>query len=329
MTKFYKLFFFNFVVMGTLISISSFSWFSMWMGMEINLISFIPIMKDNNSKSSESMSKYFIIQALASSILLLSIIMMNFSLMNWNMITPQSIMFFSLITKLGMAPTHFWLVEVVEGLNWWNCFWMLTWQKIAPFVFLMFLNKNLLIFYFSIIISTFISTIQGLGQISMRKIMTYSSINHMAWMMCSLMNNFIWCIYIFLYLITNFNLIMMFNKFKIFYINQIYNMNMNLMLKLFILLNFLSLSGLPPFIGFLPKWLTIMWMIENNFIFMPLLITTLTLISIFFYIRIMIPSMLNYMKMKKKINMKLNFYYLMFNFMFFSSLILLSWTNWM
>nr|YP_010117197.1 NADH dehydrogenase subunit 2 [Downesia tarsata]QPM99425.1 NADH dehydrogenase subunit 2 [Downesia tarsata] len=328
MTKFNKLFFLNFTLAGTMISISSFSWFMMWLGMEMNLMSFIPLMKCNSNKSSEAMSKYFIIQSLASSMLLLSIIMKNNMLLN-NSQLGDLIMFTSLIMKLGMAPMHFWLPEVAEGLKWSNCFMLLTWQKIAPFVFMIMSVKNSIMFITSIILSSLIGSIMGLGQISLRKMLAYSSINHMAWMMCSFMNNYIWIIYIVIYTMTNFNLMFYFSKLKIFYLNHIQTSSNNLFMSLFIMLNFLSLSGLPPLIGFLPKWLTVLWLVENNFLMLPLILIILTLMSIFFYIRVLFPMFLLSQNNKFYFNKNpINSMFLSFNLMILFSLIFLSWSSW-
>jgi NADH-ubiquinone oxidoreductase chain 2 len=56
---------------GILISISANSWLGAWIGLEINLISFIPLISSQeNIFTTEASLKYFIIQALASSTLL-------------------------------------------------------------------------------------------------------------------------------------------------------------------------------------------------------------------------------------------------------------------
>jgi NADH-ubiquinone oxidoreductase chain 2 len=91
------------------------------MGLEINLLSFIPLsIKSNNLFTSESLLKYFLTQALASCVLLFSIILFNFFIefnekINFLMIF---ILFnASLIMKRGVAPFHFWFPNVIEGLN--------------------------------------------------------------------------------------------------------------------------------------------------------------------------------------------------------------------
>nr|ATL63079.1 NADH dehydrogenase subunit 2 [Cassida circumdata] len=310
MNKFYKMMFFSMLMLSSLITISSYSWLMMWMGIEINLMSMIPLMmKKNNILSSESMMKYFIIQSLASTLLMFSILIMEINMiMFYNYQSMMMIIFqSSLIMKLGLAPFQSWLVEVMSGLTWMNCLIMLTWQKVGPMIMLMMTMKNSYLINLTIIMSSLISGIQGLNQISLRKIMAYSSINHMSWMMISFMSSsWTWTIYFIVYSLSNLNLILFLNKMNFFYINQINSMNNNKMLKMMIMMNFLSMSGLPPMIGFLPKWLTINYMIINNSMLLTFILIISTLMHIYFYIRIIIPSLT--MKTKEpKIYMNQNF----------------------
>nr|AOY39080.1 NADH dehydrogenase subunit 2 [Ericmodes sylvaticus] len=284
--------FMNTMMIGTLIAISSYSWMSMWMGLEINLLSIIPLLSNSkNIYPSESALKYFITQALASTILLFSIIIS----MNYTEFLPQNsnnfimmILNSSLLTKMGAAPFHFWFPEVMEGLNWFNCLIMLTWQKIAPMILLMYNSKMILFLSCIIIISTIISGISGLNQTSLRKILTYSSINHISWMIASMLNSqSIWLIYFIVYSIISINLILIFKILNIFYLQQLFNsMNQNKTFKFFFILNFLSLGGLPPFLGFMPKWFTVNNLLVNQFTFLPFILIVFTLVTLFFYMRI-------------------------------------------
>nr|UBS93978.1 NADH dehydrogenase subunit 2 [Saperda tetrastigma] len=321
MINLYKLMFFSTLIIGTLIAISSYSWFSMWMGLEINLLSIIPLLSDSkNLYPSESALKYFITQALASSILLFSIIVS----LNLSESIPQNLEFSSLImnlallTKMGAAPFHAWFPEVMEGLNWANSLIMLTWQKIAPMILLFYNCKFSIFFLFIILSSTIISGILGLNQISLRKILAYSSINHISWMLSSMMNaQMIWTFYFLIYSIITLNIIWIFQKFEIFYLPQLFQiLNSNKLVKLFFLTNFLSLGGLPPFLGFFPKWLVINNLIQNNFYTLSILLIVFTLITLFFYLRITFASlMINHSETWNFTPIPLNFSFILFNFL--------------
>nr|QCG69869.1 NADH dehydrogenase subunit 2 [Cyllorhynchites ursulus] len=297
MNKFYKIMFLQTLLIGTLIAISSYSWLMMWIGLEINLLSMIPLMKTSkNLFPSEAALKYFITQALASSILLFSIIIsLNFNEHTQSYMNFYSIMIMnsSLLTKMGAAPFHFWFPEVMEGLSWMNSMMMLTWQKIAPFILIMYNSKMTMFIACIIIASSIIGGIMGLNQTSIRKILAFSSINHIGWMLSSLLNSqMIWLIYFIIYSLINLNLIFIFHKFNSYSISQLFNsVNKNKLIKFFFIINFLSLGGLPPFLGFLPKWLTINNLISNNFMFMSLTLIISTLITLFFYLRLTFSSL--------------------------------------
>nr|QUB02908.1 NADH dehydrogenase subunit 2 [Polypedilum unifascium] len=317
----YKMLFLIMLFLGTIISICSSSWFSVWMGLEINLLSFIPLMmKNNNLYSSEATLKYFLTQALASSILLFFIIF--FSFISYYM-TPKlnfimNIIFSSsFMMKIGMAPFHFWFPIVMEGLNWINNLILMTWQKIAPIILLSYcLNMNF--FIFSTIISIIIGSINGLNQTSIRKLLAYSSINHLGWMLTGILNNQnIWITYFLFYCILSISIVLIFNNFKIFNLNQIFSFfNFKNLIKTMIFFPLLSLGGLPPFLGFFPKWLIIEYLMSMNFLFLLFLLIFFTLITLYFYLRISYSSfLLNYNEMNWNYNnyyYKNNFFYLSF-----------------
>nr|AQM39889.1 NADH dehydrogenase subunit 2 [Diestramima sp. ZJZ-2017] len=277
---------------GTLISISSNSWLGAWMGLEINLLSFIPLMSSSkNTMSTEASLKYFLVQALASTILLFSIILLHlYSSMTLFVSNEMFEMLISstLLLKMGAAPFHFWFPGVLEGLNWMNCFILMIWQKIAPLMLLSYIIKINVFILMVILTSVIIGSIGGLNQTSMRKILAYSSINHLGWMIGAMISGEnLWMLYFLIYSTLTSTLIFMFQTFKIFHINQTFSMlNKNSTLKFSLFTCLLSLGGLPPFLGFLPKWMVIQSMTENNFILIITTMVVMTLITLFYYLRI-------------------------------------------
>nr|QLY89714.1 NADH dehydrogenase subunit 2 [Xylophagus ater] len=295
-----KLLFFITLVSGTMLTVSSNSWLGAWMGLEINLLSFIPLMiSPNNLMSNEASLKYFFIQAIASSILLfaiiLSMIKINF-IFEMKMFNYTNFMLMSsLLLKMGAAPFHFWFPGVMEGLSWMNNLILMTWQKIAPIMLISYLmiNHMNLIIIFSIIIGS----LGGLNQTSLRKIMAFSSINHLGWMLAAMVSSEnLWMCYFAFYCFLSFILIYFFNLFNLFHLNQLFNLFFNSKtMKFTLMMNLLSLGGLPPFLGFLPKWLVIQYLTFNNQLFLITLMVTMTLITLYFYLRMSYSAfMLNY-----------------------------------
>nr|YP_002327402.1 NADH dehydrogenase subunit 2 [Drosophila littoralis]ACJ43973.1 NADH dehydrogenase subunit 2 [Drosophila littoralis] len=307
-----KILFIMMMIIGTLITVTSNSWLGAWMGLEINLLSFIPLMSDNNNfKSTEASLKYFLTQALASTVLLFSVIllMLNNSMMiEINNSFTSMIILSTLLLKSGAAPFHFWFPNLMEGLTWMNALLLMTWQKIAPLMLISYLNlKNLLII--SVILSVIIGAIGGLNQTSLRKLMAFSSINHLGWMLSALMiNESIWMIYFLFYSFLSFILSFMFNIFKLFHLNQLFSWFMqSKVMKFTLFMNFLSLGGLPPFLGFLPKWIVIQQLTFCNQYFQLMILLMSTLITLFFYLRICYSAfMLNYYENNWVISTQIN-----------------------
>nr|APX39150.1 NADH dehydrogenase subunit 2 [Longitarsus lycopi] len=320
--------FINTLIMGSLISISSYNWFMMWIGLEINLMSIIPLFKSHmNLYPVEATLKYFITQALASTIILFTVfISMNLteSLENFNY-WLMMILNSALLTKLGAAPFHYWFPEVMEGMNWMNSLILLTWQKLAPMILLSY-NLNMSNFLSMIIIlSSIISGIYGINQISIRKILSFSSINHIAWMLASMLNyKMILFIYFMVYSIISMNIILIFYYLNIYFIPQMFLiLNKNKMIKLLFMFNFFSLGGLPPFLGFFPKWLVINNLTENYFYTLSFILISSTLITLFYYIRLTLPSLtLNYEESLIFISSMNKFKIIIFNILSILSLII-------
>nr|ARH54741.1 NADH dehydrogenase subunit 2 [Trigonopterus sp. 3 AH-2016] len=297
MMNLYKILFFNLIILSSMISISTMSWFSAWMGLEMNLLAIIPIMKTKKNKlSAEACIKYFIIQAMASSMLLFSVIMFTNMYLNKSTsinLSPAILSNLALLLKMGAAPLHFWLPEVISGLNWFSIFIILTWQKIAPMILLSYNLSNPLLLSAIAISSSLVSGIQSMNLVCLRKIMAYSSINHMGWMLCAMISSInLWLYYFLIYSLINLSIMTLMNKFQIFFLSQLSKMiSENKMLKFMFMLNFLSLGGLPPFLGFLPKWLTLNFLINMNFLTLSMLMVLSTLITLFIYMRLTFSSL--------------------------------------
>nr|WDY84615.1 NADH dehydrogenase subunit 2 [Macrodiprion sp. 2 GYN-2022c] len=305
-------YFYLMLMFGMMIVINSSSWIGAWLGMEMNLMSFIPLLinKMSLSKNSGSSMAYYIIQVGASSMMLMSISMMKMNYISINMNLFLIIIQISLILKLGASPFHWWMVKIMNSMSWVNCFLIMTFQKVAPLF--MLVNTNISIFiYFSMLLSGMIGSFMGVNQTSLKLIMGYSSINHLSWLFMSMMIDMdILLMYLLIYFLNNLIICMFFDYFNLNYLNQIYNFNnMNFYLKIMMMMMFLSMAGIPPMFGFLPKFFVFILMIKNKFFIECFMFIIFTLIVLFYYINLIIPSLLY-----SKYNFKLNLSFLMFNF---------------
>nr|ANU83255.1 NADH dehydrogenase subunit 2 [Loxoblemmus equestris]QGN67010.1 NADH dehydrogenase subunit 2 [Acheta domesticus] len=288
-----KFLFIMVLILGTLISISSNSWPATWIGLEINLLAFIPLMSSKDSMmSTEASMSYFIVQAMASSMLLtLTISNLMITFISKEML--NSIIASTLLIKMGAPPFHMWFPSVMEGLSWFNCLVLMTWQKLAPFVILSYLTFNQQIMTFIMIFSVIIGSIGGLNQTSLRKIMAYSSINHIGWMLLALtLSENLWQIYYVIYTIMSSTVILIFHNMSSQHINQISLNWLPTMSKFILLISLLSLGGLPPFLGFLPKWVVIQASVYSEMYFVITSMILITLATLFYYLRLAMTSFL-------------------------------------
>nr|ALQ12060.1 NADH dehydrogenase subunit 2 [Aquarius elongatus] len=291
------------LIMSTIMVLSSENWFSMWMGLEINMLSFIPLMEESKKyKSSESKMMYFLIQSLSSIVFLFMIIMNPMMMMN-EMFTEKIntiIITMTMMMKMGVAPMHMWFINIMEKISWNNCLILMSWQKIAPMFILSNIQNNNTIINMCAIMSSVIGAIGGINQTSMQKIMAFSSVNHLGWMIiCLNFDNEMWMKYLIIYSIMITTMTMTFNKNSINFINQM-NMNTkNNMEKMNIMIMFLSLGGLPPFIGFLPKWIVIQSMINEGSMTTIMILMFTSMITLFYYMRMMSPMIMSFNIMNK------------------------------
>lgn len=226
----------------------------------------------------------------------------------------------TLFLKRGAAPFHFWFPSVIEGLTWNNCIILITWQKIAPLILISYCINSTFLF-FIIFCSIIFGSLTGLNQTSIRKLIAFSSINHLGWIIAGILySENLWLTYFSFYRFLSITIIFLLNNFKIFNLIQLFSFfKFNVIEKFLIFIPFLSLGGLPPFLGFFPKWLIIQSLLEIELVFILLIIVIFTLITLFFYLRICYSAfILNHNEInwnfKKNFYSKNFFYCLIFNF---------------
>nr|YP_009487398.1 NADH dehydrogenase subunit 2 [Toromys rhipidurus]AWB97230.1 NADH dehydrogenase subunit 2 [Toromys rhipidurus] len=285
------------LAMGTLITLISSHWLLMWVGLELSMLSMIPIlMNKTNPRSTEAATKYFLTQATASMLLLLATIMTMIYSGQWSIIytNNQTITFtltLSLIMKLGLAPFHLWVTEVTQGTPLLQGMILLTWQKIAPLSILIQISPtiNTHLILTSALLSALLGGWGGLNQTQLRKILAYSSIAHMGWMLVVINSNpSISLFNLIIYITLTIPLFIMFytnNNLCTLSLSHVWSTTPPIII--IILMNLLSLGGLPPLMGFSPKWTIIQELMKNNNIMIPTLMTMMALLNLYFYLRLM------------------------------------------
>lgn len=250
---------------------------SIWLGLEISIISFIPIITSKLKINSESLIKYYIIQRLSSRIIIMGIIIISLNI-NFNIILLTTI-----LIKIGIVPFHNWVISIIEGISYNNIFILLTIIKIAPLNIISYLNINLQTIN---IIGIILRSISSINQNSIKKILSFSSIYNIRLILTSINNWTIWTTYILWYSISITVIITVCYKLNINFINQIYSNNINLINKTTIWTLIISIGGIPPTITFILKIIIIEQLIKTQQYIVILIIIITSIITIYFYIRV-------------------------------------------
>nr|AFT90778.1 NADH dehydrogenase subunit II [Anolis carolinensis] len=281
---------------GTIITMTSYHWLMAWVGLELNTLAIIPIISTmHHPRSTEAATKYFLTQAAASALILFSSMTNAWNTGSWDITQPLTspshiLLTMALAMKLGLAPLHFWLPEVTQGSTMTTAFIITTWQKIAPMslIFLTMNNLSTSVFLLMGLLSSLVGGWGGLNQTQTRKIMAYSSIAHLGWMatISSIMTNIlIMNLLIYLIMTTSVFLSLIISKSKTIQ-DTTSTWTLSPTLTIIMLLSLLSLGGLPPLTGFIPKWLIMEELILQNFNLLISMMATSSLLSLYFYLRL-------------------------------------------
>nr|YP_007317694.1 NADH dehydrogenase subunit 2 [Bufo tibetanus]AFV63160.1 NADH dehydrogenase subunit 2 [Bufo tibetanus] len=284
------------LALGTILTLSSYHWILAWIGLEINTLAIIPLMtKTPHPRAIEAATKYFLTQAAASALILFSSILNAFTMGEWAINVPShpipaTLLSIALAMKLGVAPFHFWLPEVLQGSTLQTGFILSTWQKLAPMALLIQLSQsvNLTLMLTLGLLSTIVGGWGGINQTQIRKVLAFSSVAHLGWMVAILkISPSLTLLNFFLYILMTSTLFLTFislNTKNMYELSTTWSKTPTL--AALSMLSLLSLSGLPPLTGFLPKWLIAQEMIKQNMIAFALMILLSTLLSLFFYLRL-------------------------------------------
>lgn len=286
------------LILRTFLSISASHWLLLWLGLELNLLRFIPfIITSKSLQETEGAVKYFIAQALGSALILLgALILFNPHLSPELRIIP---IILGAINKLGLAPCHFWFPTVIASISWLSCLTLATWQKIIPLIILISLpiSQSFLFLILAGGLRSLIGGIGGINQTSLRPLLAYSSIGHLGWIICTrTVSSSTATIYFISYILIVTPIIILFISKNIFSNIQLFSLSKSkLSFQLSAAILFISLGGLPPLFGFFPKWIAIQSITSREILFLPLILILGALINLYFYLNLSFPIIISFL----------------------------------
>nr|AAS80079.1 NADH dehydrogenase subunit 2 [Hierophis viridiflavus] len=287
------------MALSTIMISSTTHWLMTWVCLEINTLSMIPmISKPNHPRATEAATKYYLTQTMASTAMLFAATMNAMNHSNWDThLTTEpamTIITLTLMMKMAAAPFHFWLPDVSQGTTTLTTLAILTWQKIAPLMILLTTHNktNTTLMLLFAILSVMIGGLGSLNQTQLRKLMAFSSIAHTGWVLATLtLAPQISTLTFMIYTMTTTPVLLMMNLTTSTTIKDIGVMWTNSPSTMAILsITMLSLGGLPPLLGFMPKWLILNNMASTNMIVEATLMAMASLLSLFVYMRLMYMS---------------------------------------
>nr|AZU96270.1 NADH dehydrogenase subunit 2 [Atlapetes albinucha]AZU96271.1 NADH dehydrogenase subunit 2 [Atlapetes albinucha]AZU96272.1 NADH dehydrogenase subunit 2 [Atlapetes albinucha]AZU96273.1 NADH dehydrogenase subunit 2 [Atlapetes albinucha]AZU96275.1 NADH dehydrogenase subunit 2 [Atlapetes albinucha] len=284
------------LALGTTITISSNHWVMAWMGLEINTLAILPLIsKSHHPRAIEAATKYFLTQATASTLILFSSMTNAWCTGQWDITqltnpTSSLILTSAVAMKLGLVPFHFWFPEVLQGSPLITGLLLSTLMKLPPITLLYMTSPSLnpMLLTTLAIFSTALGGWMGLNQTQVRKILAFSSISHLGWMAIIIIYNpKLTLLNFYLYAMMTTTVFLTLNAIKVLKLSTLMTAWTKIpSLSAMLLLTLLSLAGLPPLTGFLPKWLIIQELTKQDMAPAATLISLLSLLSLFFYLRL-------------------------------------------
>ncbi len=312
-------------IIGMMLMVSSNDLLSLFVSLELQSLALyilVSFSKDDFN-SSEAGVKYFVIGSLSTCIFLFGSSLIygiigstNFSEISqfisdqYNLPTLLIIglifILVSLSLKISAAPFHMWTPDVYQGAPLIVTAFLSTAPKIAVFAVLI----RLLVYPFGEIIidwgkiiiilsiaSMIIGSLGALKQDDLKRLMAYSTINHIGFILMALVPGSedgitAICIYLIFYLTMNLGVFLFIlnmrrdqiNVTKIKDLSGLYKTEPVIAGCLAII--FFSMAGIPPLAGFIGKLLVLNIVIDNNLFFLAIIAVVTSVIAAFYYIRL-------------------------------------------
>lgn len=264
------------IFLSVSIVLRSSNWFFTWVGFEISLFGFLPLLHASLS-SSEASIKYFLIQASGSAIYLSSVLVQ----------TPQ-LLILAMFLKLGLFPFFQWIPIVMTFMTWFGAAILTTLQKLAPLRVLFQIASNQITITLSTL-GVVISAFLGFNQTLMRPLIAFSSISHTSWIVIIIrFRTPLFSYYIAFYLFITFVLFKEFKTLRTIKINQIQKKKKKVLTLTFSLI---ILAGVPPFSFFLFKIIALFFLRISSLTAALLILSTY--VSTFYYLRFSLPTLIS------------------------------------
>ncbi|KAI8574953.1 hypothetical protein K450DRAFT_181533 [Umbelopsis ramanniana AG] len=219
-----------------------------------------------------------------------------------------------LLFKVSAAPFHNWAPDVYDGVPTMVMSWLVTMPKISLLVFILeFQGFTQLsnwsswtyLLLISSLLSLMIGTIGGLSQYRIKRLLAYSTISHVGFLLLALAINSeesieSFLFYLIQYSLTNVNVFFILIAFgyllhsrglapysPVQFINQLKGQfQMNPLLGISLAICLFSMAGIPPLVGFFGKQMVLYSAVHNGNFFLALVAILTSVVSAAYYLRV-------------------------------------------
>jgi NADH-ubiquinone oxidoreductase chain 2 len=219
-----------------------------------------------------------------------------------------------LLFKISAAPFHNWAPDVYDGVPTMVTSWLVTMPKISLLVFILeFQGFTQLtnwsswtyLLLISSLLSLMIGTIGGLSQYRIKRLLAYSTISHVGFLLLALAINSeesveSFLFYLIQYSLTNVNVFFILLAFgyllhsrglapysPVQFINQLKGQfQVNPLLGISLAICLFSMAGIPPLVGFFGKQMILYAATHNGNFFLALVAILTSVVSAAYYLRV-------------------------------------------
>ena len=311
-----------FSVLGMFFMISANDLMSFYLGLELQSLALyiLAAFDRDNLKSNESGIKYFILSALSSGLLLYGCSLLygftgttNFEEINLKMNNENTGAIFAMVFilvglafKVSAVPFHMWTPDVYQGSPSSVTSFFAVVPKVAGLaIFIRFVQipfeqlsdqwKNILVFMS--LASMILGAVAAIGQTNIKRLIAYSSIGHIGYALAGISTGTVTgysssVAYITIYVIMNlgaFSCIFLMKKDGKYFedLKDLAGLSkQSPILAISFLIIMFSLAGIPPLAGFFAKFYVFMSVIESGMYTLAIVGLLSTVISAFYYLRI-------------------------------------------
>jgi len=307
--------------LGMMLLVGSGDLIMLYLAIELLSLSFYVLasIKRHSQHSTEAGLKYFLLGALSSGLLLFGMALVYaftgatsfvaiseflwYSSDSTEILIGCTFIIIALLFKLAAAPFHMWAPDVYEGSPTIVTAFFAIVPKIGTLgvlillltgPFLSLFNELQPIILFSACLSLIVGSVGALNQAKMKRLLAYSAISHIGFLLVGLLPNSLLGIhacfvYICLYIVMSFNTFafVLANFRHGNFITQLSGLSrQNPILAFTFAFTLLSIAGVPPLAGFYSKYLVLLQAVNNEFFGVALIGIICSCIAGFYYLRI-------------------------------------------